>query len=206
MLLCSMQTKPPSYPQLRLTFAWQSVSINLGQGCDGMKILLRRSQTRGLFRSVRFKLWGKIELEGDERAIINRYDFDHAVLIFEMQDKLLRWSIIIGFVSLVPLFFIFAGFFGRAIGTPMAIATAWLTGWFFFDRFRMTVYVKDLLHGRHFRCKSVVDLAIKENWLKQIIAYLRAVMEGAKNWDGAETVDVPKLDPDTAKQVMLKRL
>lgn len=171
-----------------------------------MKILLRRSQSKGIFRSVRFKLWGKIELEGDEAKIINRYDFDHAVLIIGLQDKLLRWAIILGFVSLVPLFFIFAGFFGRAIGTPMAIAAAWFTGWFFFDRFRETVYVKDLLHGRYFRCKSVVDLASKEDWLKQIIAYLRAVMESAKHWDGAETVDVPTLDPETAKQVTLKRI
>ena len=41
-----------------------------------MKILMRHQQTQGLFRSVRFKLWGKIELEGDEQKIINRYDFD----------------------------------------------------------------------------------------------------------------------------------
>lgn len=171
-----------------------------------MKILLKRSQSQGLFRSVRFKLWGKIELEDDEAAIIDRYDFDHAVLIFELQEKLLRWSIIIGFVSFVPYFFLFAGFLGRAIGTPIAVAAALFTGWFFFDRFRETVYVKDLIHGRHFRCKSIVDLASKEDWLKQIIAYLRSVMESAKNWDGAETVDVPKLDPETAKHIMLKRI
>ena len=171
-----------------------------------MKILLRRDQTQGLFRAVRFKLWGQIELEGDERAIIDRYDFDHAVLIFAYQENLLRNAILVGLASSLAAFFVIAGIAGRGIGTPAAILLGAFAGWFFFDWYRETVYVKDLMHGRHFRCKSIVDLAVKEHWLKQIISYLRAVMESAKHWDGTETVDVPKLDPDTAKQVMIRRI
>ncbi len=171
-----------------------------------MKIVLKRSQTQGMFRRVRFKLWGKIELEGDEQKIIDRYDFDHAVLIRHLQDDLRRWSIIIGFVSFVPFFFLFAGMAGRAIGIPLASVASIFVGWFFFDRFRETIYVKDLLYGRNFRCKSIVDLATREHSLKVIISYLRSVMESAKNWDGTETVEVPKLDPETAKEVMIKRI
>ena len=57
-----------------------------------MKLLLKRSQTRGRFRMVIFKLWGKVELEGDEQKIIDRYDIDQAVLIFSDQPNLKRQS------------------------------------------------------------------------------------------------------------------
>lgn len=169
-----------------------------------MKILMRHEQTQGLFRSVRFKLWGKIELEGDEQKIVDRYDFDHAVLIFEPIEGLFRWSMIIGLVAMIPAFFLWSGFLGRGIGTPLAIATGAFIAWFIYDRFRETVYVKDLLYGRHFRCKSIVDIALKEEWLKQAVAYLRAVMESAKHWGGTETTDVPPLDPETSKRIMLR--
>lgn len=170
-----------------------------------MKILMRHEQTRGLFRSVRFKLWGKIELEGDEQKIIDRYDFDQAKLIIEHIEGLLKWSIIVGIITVVPAFFIWAGFLGRAIGTPLALATGAFAGWFFYDRFRETVYVKDLLYGRNFRCKSIIEIAVQEERLKQMLAYLRSVMESAKNWGGTETTDVPPLDPETSKRIMLKR-
>ena len=169
-----------------------------------MKILMRHEQTPGLFQSVRFKLWGKVELEGDEQKIIDRYDFDHAVLIYEHIEGLMKWSIIIGVITVIPAFFIWAGFFGRAIGTPIALATGAFAGWFVYDRFRETVYVKDLLYGRHFRCKSVVDISLKEEWLKQAIAYLRAVMENAKNWGGTQKTDVPPLDPESSRRIMLR--
>lgn len=169
-----------------------------------MKVLMRHEQTQGMFRSVRFKLWGKIELEGDEQKIIDRYDFDHAVLIYEHIEGLLKWAVIIGMIATVPAFFLFAGMFGRSVGVPIAIAAGAFCGWFFYDRLRETVYVKDLLHGRYFRCKSIIDISLKEEWLKQACAFLRVVMENAKNWGGTEVTDVPPLDPETSKRLMLR--
>ncbi|MEO9687300.1 MAG: hypothetical protein ABJ256_13275 [Nisaea sp.] len=188
-----------------LTHTSNPVSILLfGTRKPYMKILMRHEQTPGLFRSVRFKLWGKVELEGDEQAIIDRYDFDQAKLITEEIEGLMKWSVIIGVVTVVPAFFVWAGFFGRAIGTPTALATGAFAGWLFYDRFRETVYVKDLLYGRHFRCKSIVDISIREERLRQMVAYLRAVMESAKHWGGTQTTDVPPLDPETSRRIMLR--
>lgn len=181
------------------------VSIGFREnGGAHMKILMRHEQTKGLFRSVRFKLWGKIELEGDEHKIIERYDFDQAALIIEHIEGLLKWAIITGIVAIAPAFFIWAGFLGRAIGTPLAILTGAFVGWFVYDRFRETVYVKDLLHGRHFRCRSIIEVSVQEERLKQMLAFLRSVMESAKHWGGTETTDVPPLDPEAAKRIMLK--
>lgn len=169
-----------------------------------MKVLMRHQQTRGLFRSVRFKLWGKIELEGDELKIIKRYDFDEAALIIHHIDGLLKWSLIAGLLTLPVTFLTWSYYFGRSIGIPMSVVTSAFIAWFVYDRFRETVYVKDLLHGRNFRCKSIIDISVKEEQLRQMLAYLRAVMESAKNWGGTQTTDVPPLDPETSKRIMLK--
>lgn len=169
-----------------------------------MKILMRHQQTQGLFRSVRFKLWGKVELEGDEQKIIDRYDFRHAVLVDDLIDGLTKWSFIVGLVAMVPAFFMWAGFLGRQIGTPLAIVTGAFIGWFFYDRLRETVYVKDLLHGRNFRCKSIIDISIKEQRLRDMVALLRSVMESAKHWDGTQILDVPQHDPETSRRIMIR--
>ncbi len=169
-----------------------------------MKVLMRHEQTQGLFRSVRFKLWGKVELEGDENKIIDRYDFRHALLIRETIEGLARWSIIIGLVASIPAFFIWSGFLGRATGTPLAIATGAFIGWFYYDRLRETVSVKDLLHGRYFRCKSIIDITQREQRLLDMVAVLRSVMEAAKHWDGTQASDVPVYDPETSRQIVLK--
>lgn len=169
-----------------------------------MKILMKRAQTPGRFRKVIFKLWGKVDLEGDEQKIIDRYDFDQAVLVFSDQPGLMRNAIIAGivaaFVLNLPLDYMLGNF-----GSFLALCGGAFAGWFVFDRFRETVYVKDLLYGRDFRCDSIIGLATREEWLKQTVAYLRQVMESAKHWDGTETMEVPKLDPETAKRVMIKR-
>jgi hypothetical protein len=40
---------------------------------------------RGLMGRPKFKLWGKIELEPDEQAVLDHYHFDKAVLIDSFQ-------------------------------------------------------------------------------------------------------------------------
>jgi len=168
-----------------------------------MKLLLKRSQTRGRFRMVIFKLWGKVELEGDEQKIIDRYDIDQAVLIFSDQPNLKRLAIGAGIVAAIILYFVL-GYILGGFGKFLGIVGGGFAGWFVFDRLRETIYVKDLLYGRDFRCWSIVTLATREHYLMGIVSYLRQVMESAKHWDGTETLDVPRLDPDTAKQIMIK--
>lgn len=172
-----------------------------------MKILFRRAQTPGRFRGVKFKLWAKLELDkqSDEQKIIDRYDFDHAVLIYHYQEKLFRNACLFGIAMSGPIFFFIGYYLGRQVGAFGAFLSAFFLGWLFYDYFRETIYVKDLLHGRYFKCRSIVELAAKEAWLGQMASYLRAVMESAKHWDGTETQDLPKPDPEIAKQIMLKQ-
>ncbi len=60
------------------------------------------------------------------------------------------------------------------------------------------------MYGRYFTCRSVVELAQKEAELDRIVTVLRQVMETAKHWGGTESIDVPVLDKDAAKQLVIQ--
>lgn len=171
-----------------------------------MKILMRRKQTPGRFFGVTFKLWAKLELKDDEQAIIDRYDFDQSILIWIPVENRIRNSLIVGALVGVAIFFLVGAELGRTIGGFAAIAAAIGATWFLMDYWRETVYVKDLLHGRNFDCKSIERLVSKEYFLNTACGYLRQVMETAKHWDGTESKDIAKLDPEMAKRFLFKYL
>lgn len=62
-------------------------------------LLFKREQTPGKLAKVQFKLWGKIELDEDEQAIVKRYRFDEAVLIAALQPSLLRRALLLSLVA-----------------------------------------------------------------------------------------------------------
>ncbi|WP_417519751.1 hypothetical protein [Minwuia sp.] len=171
-----------------------------------MDLLFGRSQTEGRFSKVRFNLWCKIELDETEDALVGRYGFDNAVLIEAFQPRLLRTATLIG----VAVFLIAGGLLSAVVGTSIAVALGLAAGagagyWFFHEK-RETIFVKDLLHGRHFACPSVIELARKEAWLETITGYLRQVMESARHWDGTQRHKIEPLPKDEARQVILKGL
>ncbi|HWT30356.1 MAG TPA: hypothetical protein VN240_04935 [Propylenella sp.] len=155
---------------------------------------------------VNFKLWGKIELDEEEQGLINRYDFDKAVLIAAFQPGLLRRAVIIGAGAFLVGLLFFGAMAGPWLGFLLASAAGIGTGFWWFNEKRETVYVRDLLHGRHFSCDSVIELARKEAWLTTIVGFLRQVMESAKHWDGTESHKIVPLPKDEARQVILRGL
>lgn len=172
---------------------------------DIMDLLFKREQSAATVGRVNFKLWGKIELNEDEQALVKRYRFDDAVLIAVEQPGLLRNSIIVAFVVgmiIVPFSVNISPVGGPLIGVIVSI----LLGYFYFHQKRETIFVKDLLHGRHFACKSVVELARKEAWLAYVVSFLRQVMESAKHWDGTERHTIEPLPKDEARQVIIRGL
>jgi hypothetical protein len=172
-----------------------------------MKLLFKRSQTPGRVGRVKFRLWGKVELDEDESEIVKRYNFDHAMLIEVVQPTLIRNAILVGAGVSVVLFGVFTYGLGPTIGTILfALLGGGGAGFIFFHQKRETIYVKDLIHGRYFSCPSVIELARKEAWLGVVTSFLRQVMESARHWDGTETLDVEALPKAEAKLVMIKGL
>ncbi|MEJ6394185.1 hypothetical protein V8J82_13010 [Gymnodinialimonas sp. 2305UL16-5] len=169
-----------------------------------MDLLFKREQSNAASGGVNFKLWGKIELDEDEKSIVSKYKFDQAILIFADQPGLLRKSIFIGIGAMVAAMILLNQM--GMMGALIALAAGIGAGYWWYHQKRETIYVKDLLHGRHFNCDSVVELARKEAWLGTVVSFLRQVMESAKHWDGTERHTVEPLPKDEARQVIIKGL
>ena len=168
-----------------------------------MNLLFRRKQTPGFIMRVRFKLWSRIELDRGEQAIVKRYHFDEAILIDIPQPNLFFDSFLGAFVIAIVGSFVFFDHGAPAIFSFILLGLGF--AFWYYQHNRQTIYVRDLMHGRYFRCKSVVDLAHKEAHLEQIVGLLRQVMESAKNWDGTERHEIGALAPDEAKRFMLSK-
>lgn len=168
-----------------------------------MDLLFKREQTSGKIGRVAFKLWGKIELDEDEQALVKRYKFDQAILIAAIQPSLLRNAGLLGLLALIIAYSILSPIVPAVAGLGGVLAGGGVAYWYYHNN-RETIFVRDLLHGRHFTCESVVDLARKEAWLTTIVSFLRQVMESAKHWDGTETHAIEALPKDEARQVILK--
>lgn len=166
-----------------------------------MKILFRRAQARTLIlKRVCFGLWCELELTEEEKGVIKHYGFDQAILYFQPWTHLIRpalaWGAFTAFIS----FFLFGFFLGRAIGGTLAIVVFAFTVWFYIDRWREIIWVKDVIHGRDFRCYDVTGLVLKERKLEELCGYFRDMMENAKNWDGNQIYEVPPFDAEMARK------
>ena len=171
-----------------------------------MKLLFRREQTTGRFGRVQFKLWAKIELDEQEKALVQRYRFDESVLIEVAQATLFRNAILIGILAAIVAFAVAGAILPRSLSGLVAIISGGGAGYAWFHEKRETIFVRDLIHGRHFSCPSVIELAQKEAWLTTVVSFLRQVMESAKNWGGTETIPIEALPKAESKLVLLRGL
>jgi hypothetical protein len=170
-----------------------------------MKLLFKRAQTDGVSGKVTFKLWAQTELDDDEKQMVQRYKFDSAKLIDVFQPNLLRTAIGVGIAAAIGLYVLFS-MMGIPMTTLLGLAGGAGAAYFYYDRNRESVFVRDLIHGRHFACDSIVDLARKEAWLASVVSVLRQIMESAKHWDGTETIPIEALSKEEAKYIALKGL
>lgn len=167
-----------------------------------MELLFKREQTAGNIGRINFKLWGKLEVTDDEQALVDRYRFDESILIGEDDTEHLRGAIKRGVVAgvVVTILTIFTGFMALLIGAAAGVGV----GYWYLNEKRETIFVKDMLHGRNFKCASVVELAKKEAWLDNACIVFRQVMESAKHWDGVERHTIEPLPKDEAKDLILR--
>ena len=174
-----------------------------------MELLFSRRQTQNIINRTYFRLHAKVELSQEEDRLVRKYDFVETMLIHTEQPTLLRNAFILGAVCFTFAVPIIAMNWFRAIGMgwPGVLLVSALiglaAGYIYYGEKRETIYVKDLLLGRFFKCRSVCELARKEAYLESITSHLRQVMESAKHWGGAEKVDIPALSKEEAKAAIL---
>lgn len=174
-----------------------------------MKLLMKRNQKMTSSSRVNFILWAKIETDEQEAALIQNYQMKSAMLVPIFQPNLLRNSLFVtliaGLLSYIPISVFFAsahipGPMPRAIA---AFIAGYVIGQIYYTSKRETIYVRDLLLGRKFTCKSVIELARKEAFIESVTTYFRQVVESAKHWDGQEAIDIHPMHPAEAKRFIL---
>jgi len=169
-----------------------------------MKLLLKREQTTGRVGRVNFKLWAKIEIDEDESALIKRYKFDEALLLGINDPSLIRKTITYGVVIGVLVAFIIDFIFPLNLALLCGIGAGAGFGYWYYNEKRDELFVRDLLHGRHFKCSSIIDLTIAEDKVSRVTSVFRQVMESAEHWGGTEIENIPVLSRDDARELILK--
>ena len=179
-----------------------------------MKLLLNRDQKSAALFSlvplrigsgVTFTLHAELELDAEEEALIKKYKFAQSALVvsdpIEDIKQSFRPALLLGILTFIVIWMLFS--IGSAISLGILV-TLVMTG-VYFKTLREQIIVSDLMAGgRKFRCDSIVALIHKEAFLKRVSAYLRQVLESAKNWDDREAIDIPPLSKDDALQAVLK--
>lgn len=179
-----------------------------------MNLLLKRDQRGAAVFSliplrigsgVTFSLHATLELDDEENALIQKYNFTKAALVvsdpIDDLKQSFRPALLLGLVSFFILWLVgsFTGAFTLAV-----LVTLVMTG-VYFKTLREQINVNDLLGGgRKFRCDSIVALIQKEAYLRNICAYLRQVLQSAKTWDDREVVPIEPLKSEDAKLAVLK--
>ncbi|MEM1050641.1 MAG: hypothetical protein AAGI28_00965 [Pseudomonadota bacterium] len=169
-----------------------------------MDLLFKREQVRSLSGRVRFRMWAKVEFAEDEKALIDRYHFYEALVLIGADWTLFAstwWIWILSSAATGYLAKVMMGLWDYAIIGPFVGA---VLAFMWFNERRQTIFMRDLIHGRRFKCRSVVDLAKKEARLEDACLVLRQVLETAKHWDGVQTNPIPALAKDEAKEVVVR--
>lgn len=167
-----------------------------------MKLLFKREQSSNKLSKAIFKLWGKIEIDDDEKALIERYDFDESILMHEDTPNLMRNSMLVGLGSALLVYLLLGSFLPQTFASILALLALGGSAYWWYHEKRETIYVKDIMHGRHFSCDSIIDLSKKEAYLLGLIETFRQVMESAKHWDGTEDHVIPVLSKEEARQLV----
>lgn len=163
-----------------------------------MNLLLKRDQnSAALFTliplrfgsGVMFKLHAELELDEEEKQLMQKYRFAKAPLVLSdpIDDLKMasRPAAILGLAAFV-VFWILASF---TTAVSLATLVTLVMTVVYFKTMRELILVSDLLDGgRTFRCDSIIELIHKEAFLEGISEYLRQVLESAKNWHDREII------------------
>lgn len=181
---------------------------------DMMNLLLDRDQNSAnvfsltplrIGSGVTFTLHVSLELDSEEEALIQKYDFARATLVasdpIDDLKQSFRPALVLGLVTFIVVWLISS--FSAAIGLSTMV-TLVMTG-VYFGTLREQIIVSELMSGgRKFRCDSIIALVQKEAYLENVCSYLRQVLESAKNWHDREVRPIAPLSKEDAKRAVLK--
>ncbi len=156
---------------------------------------------------VMFHLHAELELDEEEKQLMQKYGFAKAPLVVsDPIDDLkmaFRPALLLGIIAFIVMWIL--GSASTALTLSMLVILIMTV--VYFKTMREQILVSDLLGGgRTFRCDSILALIQKEAYLEWVSEYLRQVLESAKHWHDRETIPIKPLNKADAKQAVLKRL
>jgi hypothetical protein len=136
-----------------------------------MELLLKRNETAATF-GKRYDLFAKLELKPEELSRIRKAQPEKTLLWQdEGRQSQFRWRL-----CLIPggIAAIILGMIAFALVSPFLGLPVILFGWFpltklFFNQVRPAITVADIITGRTIHCKSMDELYVKENDIKEKI-------------------------------------
>ncbi len=178
-----------------------------------MNLFYKRSQGRNIFNQPVFTLAAKVELNPEERRILDKYKLRTGKLYTAEQPTLIRDCITIAMpvflVVFLMILFWFIGTFGLAALAPRsfpsvmilsgggAVVAAAVIAFLYFHFTRQSIYVTDLINGRKFNCSSVMALVAFEQDMEKAVSCFAYVMETSALWGGKQQRTIPVFDEKT---------
>ena len=129
-----------------------------------MKLKLDRSQASGMLSSkITFTLTARTELTDEEAEYVRKYKMGKEVLYAKVKVD----------TNDVP-------FMGATAGIAKVLAAKALN---------MTITVDDLVNGKSFDCKDIIEMRAAEEQIKEGCALFKDVLESAAHFEGTEILE-----------------
>ena len=141
-----------------------------------MELLLKRNENPGTF-GTRYDLFAKLELNPDELALLRKATPNKIYIVEDEEGRNnFRWRLMLIPAILVGLFvgILSMVFINVFLGLPIAIITCIALQRLFFNQVSGNVTVGDIIRGRTIHCKSLDELLVKEEEIREkIIRYCK---------------------------------
>ena len=136
-----------------------------------MELLLKRNEKPGTF-GTRYDLFAKLELNPEELALIRKATPNKTYIVEDEYGKNnFRWRLMLipsAFVGLIVGIFAMI-FINVFLSLPIAIITCIALQRLFFKQVSGNVTVGDIIRGRTIHCKSLDELLVKEDEIREKI-------------------------------------
>ncbi|MEL7544740.1 MAG: hypothetical protein AAGJ70_13320 [Pseudomonadota bacterium] len=147
-------------PVLLLTDSLSANEPVMRSGFDEVKLKIRRSQSKGVFGGVAFKVHFVAELSSDARDAVFYYRFGKTVLYQKPLE--LKLSL-------------------------YALVMFWRSLWLWLTRSRWQITVNDIVRGRTVTCKNILDVLQTEDDIREAAETFVKILRAA-SWFGGEEV------------------
>jgi len=127
-----------------------------------MKLLLRRSQKKGLVGSITFILDSRAELAAEERENVKKYRMGKEILYYKEKVDTSRsdpesWS-----------------------GIARSLAARALS---------IKITVDDVVNGKAIECKDILEMRAAEEQLKEACKLFKEMLESAAHFEGEQVIE-----------------